>query len=99
MEAEVCFVDPPGWEWLMLMRERRVEVELIMGVDEVAIRASAMVSYLRLVDRIQGSPWVQRYVGAGGRYSILECQHSLGQLKHDVLGVAELGELVLLIVV
>ena len=84
----------------MLMRERLVEGELIMGVDEVAIRGLAMVSCLRLVGRTQGSPWVQRYVGAGGRYSILECQHGLGQLKqHDVLGVAELGELVLLIVV
>jgi len=84
----------------MLMRERLVEGELIMGVDEVAIRGLAMVSCLRLVGRFRGLPWVQRCEEEGGRYSILEYQHDIGQVKqHDVLGVAELGELLLLTVV
>lgn len=65
----------------MLMRERLVEVELMMGVDEVAIRGLAMVSCLRLVGNTQGSPWVQRCEEEGGRCLALKRQHGIDQLE------------------
>jgi hypothetical protein len=84
-----------------MQRQRPVEVEPIVVVDETAVPELERLNYLTLFDRNQDLPWVQQCVEVEEMCSVLNdiriSPFSLVSAKDDLLGVAELGELLVLL--